>query len=374
MSVLVNKNTKVLVQGITGNEGTFHASQMLAYGTNVVGGVTPGKGGTSYAGKGEDTFARPVPVFNSVKEAVVKTKADTSIIFVPASLAAEAILEAIEGGIKLIICITEGIPVRDMTVVHAALEKSSARLIGPNCPGIITPGECKIGIMPGFIFTPSAFTGAGNAGGVGLVSRSGTLTYEAVKQMSDLGIGQSTAIGIGGDPIIGTRFIDAIKLFNEDPATEAIVMIGEIGGSAEEEAAEYIKKHVKKPVIGFIAGQTAPPGRRMGHAGAIISGGKGTAKEKMEAMRKAGIHVVESPASIGVTVAKALGREVKAASAKTASAKTATKAPSKAAPAKTAKAPAKADAAKAPATKTPATKAASAPKTTSAAKKPSAKK
>jgi succinyl-CoA synthetase alpha subunit len=375
MSVLVNKNTKVLVQGITGNEGTFHTSQMLAYGTNVVGGVTPGKGGTTYAGKGEDTFVRPVPVFNFVKEAVKATKADTSIIFVPASLAAEAILEAIEGGIKLIICITEGIPVRDMTVVHAALKNSSARLIGPNCPGIITPGECKIGIMPGFIFTPSAFTNAGNPGGVGLVSRSGTLTYEAVKQMSDLGIGQSTAIGIGGDPIIGTRFIDAIKLFNEDPATEAIVMIGEIGGSAEEEAAEYIKKYVKKPVIGFIAGQTAPPGRRMGHAGAIISGGKGTAKEKMEAMRKAGIYVVESPASIGVTVAKALGKDVKTAGAKTTTKTTtktsAPKAASKATPAKTAtKTAAKS------ASKTPAKAATSktAAKTTSAAEKTSPKK
>lgn len=376
MSVLVNKNTKVLVQGITGNEGTFHASQMLAYGTNVVGGVTPGKGGTKYSGKGEDTFNRPVPVFNTVKDAVVATKADTSIIFVPASLAGEAILEAIEAGIGLIICITEGIPVRDMTVVHAALKNSKSRLIGPNCPGIITPGECKIGIMPGFIFTPSAFTPAGNAGGVGLVSRSGTLTYEAVKQMSDLGIAQSTAIGIGGDPIIGTRFIDAIKLFNEDPKTIAIVMIGEIGGSAEEEAAEYIKKHVKKPVVGFIAGQTAPPGRRMGHAGAIISGGKGTAKEKMAAMRKAGIHVVESPATIGVTVAKALGIEVKSApkaAAPKAAAKPAAKATApKAAPKATASKAAapKATAAKAEAPKATAPKAA-APKTTVA--KPAAK-
>ncbi len=336
MSVLVNKNTKVLVQGITGNEGTFHASQMLAYGTNVVGGVTPGKGGTEYSGKGEDTFTRPVPVFNSVRDAVAKTKADTSIIFVPASLAGEAILEAIEAGIGLIICITEGIPVRDMTVVHAALKNSKSRLIGPNCPGIITPGECKIGIMPGFIFTPSAFTPAGNGGGVGLVSRSGTLTYEAVKQMSDLGIAQSTAIGIGGDPIIGTRFIDAIKLFNEDPKTNAIVMIGEIGGSAEEEAADYIKKHVKKPVVGFIAGQTAPPGRRMGHAGAIISGGKGTAKEKMAAMKKAGIHVVESPATIGITVAKALGIDVKTVAPKAAAPKAAAKPAAKASAPKTA--------------------------------------
>jgi succinyl-CoA synthetase alpha subunit len=358
MSVLVNKNTKVLVQGITGNEGTFHASQMLAYGTNVVGGVTPGKGGTKYSGKGEDTFNRPVPVFNTVKDAVTATKADTSIIFVPASLAGEAILEAIEAGIGLIICITEGIPVRDMTVVHAALKNSQSRLIGPNCPGIITPGECKIGIMPGFIFTPSAFTPAGNGGGVGLVSRSGTLTYEAVKQMSDLGIPQSTAIGIGGDPIIGTRFIDAIKLFNEDPQTNAIVMIGEIGGSAEEEAAEYIKKYVKKPVIGFIAGQTAPPGRRMGHAGAIISGGKGTAKEKMAAMKKAGIHVVESPATIGITVAKALNIEVKAVAPKTAAApKAAAAKPAAKAPAAKA-APKAASAAKTSAPKAAATKAA----------------
>lgn len=364
MSVLVNKNTKVLVQGLTGNEGTFHASQMLAYGTNVVGGVTPGKGGTTYSGKGEDTFTRPVPVFNTVKDAVAATKADTSIIFVPASLAGEAILEAIEGGISLIICITEGIPVRDMTVVHAALKNSQARLIGPNCPGIITPGECKIGIMPGFIFTPDKFTAAGNKGGVGLVSRSGTLTYEAVKQMSDLGIAQSTAIGIGGDPIIGTRFIDAIKLFNEDPETKAIVMIGEIGGSAEEEAAEYIKKHVKKPVVGFIAGQTAPPGRRMGHAGAIISGGKGTAKEKMAAMRKAGIHVVESPATIGVTVAKALGLDVKAP-AKVAAPKAEAK------PA--AKAPAKAAAPKAAASKAATPKAAPAKATPKAEVKPAAK-
>jgi succinyl-CoA synthetase alpha subunit len=332
MSVLVNKQTKVLVQGLTGNEGTFHASQMLAYGTNVVGGVTPGKGGTSYSGKGEDTFTRPVPVFNTVRDAVEATQCDTSIIFVPAPVAAEAILEAIEAGITLIICITEGIPVRDMTVVKAALQNSHSRLIGPNCPGVITPGECKIGIMPGFIFTPNAFTPDGNGGGVGLVSRSGTLTYEAVKQMSDLGIGQSTAIGIGGDPIIGTQFIDAIKLFNDDPKTTAIVMIGEIGGSAEEEAAEYIKHNVSKPVVGFIAGQTAPPGRRMGHAGAIISGGKGTAEEKMRIMTEAGIHVVKSPATIGVTVAMALGIGGKGSALSAASAPNAANASAKAAP------------------------------------------
>lgn len=307
MSILVNSNTKVLVQGITGNEGTFHTSQMLAYGTKIVGGVTPSKGGTTYSGKGDDTFSHPVPVFNTVRDAVAETGADTSIIFVPAPLAADAILEAIEGGIQLIVCITEGIPVRDMITVYAALKHSDARLIGPNCPGIITPGECKIGIMPGFVFLPDKQISQGNTGGVGLVSRSGTLTYEAVKQMSDLGIAQSTAIGIGGDPIIGTRFIDAIRLFNEDPETSAIVMIGEIGGSAEEEAAEYVKQYVRKPVIGFIAGQTAPPGRRMGHAGAIISGGKGTAKEKMETMRRAGIYIVESPARIGATVAEVLG-------------------------------------------------------------------
>lgn len=339
MSVLVNKKTKIVVQGITGNEGTFHASQMLAYGTNVVAGVTPGKGGTSYQGKDENTFVRPVPVFNSVKDAVQATGADCSIIFVPAPLAGDAILEAIAAGVALIVCITEGIPVRDMITVAAALKGSNSRLIGPNCPGIITPGGAKIGIMPGFIFQE-----AGNDGGVGLVSRSGTLTYEAVKQMSDLNIPQTTAIGIGGDPIIGTRFIDAIQLFNEDPDTKAIVMIGEIGGSAEEEAAEYIAKHVKKPVIGFIAGQTAPPGRRMGHAGAIISGGKGTAAEKMAIMRKAGIHVVESPATIGSTVARVLGGSAPK-----------TPAPAKKAPVKTTK-----PAAAAKTTKTPAAKPAAA--------------
>ncbi len=351
MSVLVNKKTKVLVQGITGNEGTFHASQMLAYGTQVVAGVTPGKGGTKYSGKDENTFVRPVPVFNSVSDAVKATGADCSIIFVPAPLAGDAILEAIAAEVPLIICITEGVPVRDMITVASALEGSKSRLIGPNCPGIITPDGAKIGIMPGFIFTPT-----GKDGGVGLVSRSGTLTYEAVKQMSDIGIPQTTAIGIGGDPIIGTQFIDAIKLFNEDPETKAIVMIGEIGGNAEEIAAEYIKKHVKKPVVGFIAGQTAPPGRRMGHAGAIISGGKGTAAEKMAIMRKAGIHVVESPATIGVTVAKALGSSISSATPAKAAAKAT--AP-KAAAAKTA-APAKAQTAPKPT----AAKAATSAKTT----------
>jgi succinyl-CoA synthetase alpha subunit len=297
MSVLVNKNTKVIVQGITGSEGTFHTSQMLAYGTDVVAGVTPGKNGLMYSGKNEDLFNRPVPVFNTVIDAVNATGANASIIFVPASMAADAAIEAIEAGIPLIVCITEGIPVRDMIRVNTALSQSNSRMIGPNCPGIITPDECKLGIMPGFIH---------KKGTVGVVSRSGTLTYEAVKQLTDVGLGQTTCIGIGGDPIIGTRFIDAIKLFNEDPETEAIIMIGEIGGTAEEEAAEYIAKNVKKPVIGFIAGRTAPPGRRMGHAGAIISGGKGTASAKVDAMRAAGMIVSDSPADIGKLVAKAL--------------------------------------------------------------------
>ena len=301
MSILVNKKTKVVVQGITGSEGTFHTSQMIAYGTKVVAGVTPGKGGTEYSGKGEFTFKKPVPVFNTMKEAVEAKNPDVSIVFVPPPLAADAILESIEAGIKLIIAITEGIPTRDMIKVNSALKLSGARMIGPNCPGIITPGQTKIGIMPGFIHKP---------GNVGVVSRSGTLTYEAVKQLTDLGIGQSTCIGIGGDPIIGTQFIDVIKLFNEDPETEAILMIGEIGGNAEEIAAEYVKKHVKKPVVGFIAGRTAPPGRRMGHAGAIIAGGKGTAADKILALKSAGIKVADSPAAIGKTVALALGIKV----------------------------------------------------------------
>ena len=300
MSILVNKRSKVLVQGITGGEGTFHTSQMIAYGTNVVGGVTPGKGGTMYNGNEKDQFARPVPVFNTVADAIRGTGADVSVIFVPAAFSADAIIEAADGGIKVIVCITEGIPTFDMIRASNFLKGRKSRLIGPNCPGVITPGECKVGIMPGFIH---------KKGRVGLISRSGTLTYEAVWQLTERGIGQSTCIGIGGDPVIGTRFIDAIKLFNADSGTDAIIMIGEIGGTAEEEAAEYIKKHVQKPVVGFIAGRTAPAGRRMGHAGAIIAGGKGTAQEKMDAMRKAGIHVVESPAMIGETMDKVLRKK-----------------------------------------------------------------
>ena len=302
MSILVNKNTRLVVQGITGSEGTFHTKQMLEYGTNVVAGVTPGKGGTSYQGNEKDTFLKPIPVFDTVAEAVNKENADTSVIFVPAFAAADAIMEAAYAGVRLIVAITEGIPAADMVKVYDYLKSKNVRLIGPNCPGIITPGECKICIMPGFIHMP---------GKIGVVSRSGTLTYEAVWQLTERGIGQSTCIGIGGDPVIGNRFIDAIKLFNEDPDTEGIIMIGEIGGSTEEEAAAYIKHHLKKPVVGFIAGQTAPPGRRMGHAGAIISGGKGTAAEKIKAMKAAGIFVAESPALIGETMAIALAARKK---------------------------------------------------------------
>ena len=297
MSVLVDSNTRLVVQGITGGEGTFHTKQMIEYGTNVVAGVTPGKGGTMYQGNEKDKLARPVPVYNTVGEAVMKEKANVSVIFVPAAFAADAIMEAAEAGVALVVTITEGIPANDMVKVYEYLKVRGVRMIGPNCPGIITPGQAKVGIMPGFIHKP---------GRVGLISRSGTLTYEAVWQLTERGIGQSTCIGIGGDPVIGTRFIDAVKLFNEDPGTDAMIMIGEIGGTAEEEAAEYIKRHVKKPVVGFIAGQTAPPGRRMGHAGAIISGGKGTAAEKFAAMRAAGIHVVESPALLGETMERVL--------------------------------------------------------------------
>jgi succinyl-CoA synthetase alpha subunit len=297
MSVLVDRSTRLVVQGITGGEGTFHTQQMMQYGTRVVAGVTPGKGGTTYAGNEKDRFPSAVPVFNTVAEAVAAAKANTSVIFVPALFAADAIMEAAASGIGVIICITEGIPTNDMIRAYDFVSKLGVRLIGPNCPGVISPGLCKVGIMPGFIHAK---------GRVGVVSRSGTLTYEAVGQLTERGIGQSTCIGIGGDPIIGTRFIDAIKLFNEDSGTDGIVMIGEIGGTAEEEAAAYIRKHVQKPVVGFIAGQTAPPGRRMGHAGAIIAGGKGTAAEKMTAMKAAGIKVVASPALIGETMEKAL--------------------------------------------------------------------
>lgn len=288
MSVLIDENTKVFVQAITGSEGSFHTRQMLEYGTKVVGGATPGKGGQEFEG---------VPVFNTVAEGVEATGANASIIFVPAPFAADAIMEAADAGIELVICITENIPVSDMVKAYHYVQARSTRLIGPNCPGAISPGKCKIGIMPHFIHQP---------GRVGIISRSGTLTYEAVGQLTERGLGQSTAIGIGGDPIIGTRFVDALALFKDDPETDAVVMIGEIGGTAEEEAAAYIKECYDKPVIGFIAGRTAPPGRRMGHAGAIISGGKGTAEDKMAAMREAGIHICESPAEIGETVAKVL--------------------------------------------------------------------
>jgi succinyl-CoA synthetase alpha subunit len=292
MSVLVNENTKLIFQGFTGKEGTFHAQQAIAYGTNVVGGITPGKGGTKHLDR---------PVFNTVAQAVKETGANATVIFVPPPYAADAVMEAADAGLPLVVCITEGIPAADMVKVHEYLEqKPQTRLIGPNCPGVITPDKCKIGIMPGHIHL---------AGNVGIVSRSGTLTYEAVGQLTRLGIGQSTCIGIGGDPIIGTSFTDAIKLFNEDPDTHAIIMIGEIGGNAEETAAEYVKANVKKPVVGFIAGQTAPPGRRMGHAGAIISGGSGKAEDKVAAMQAAGIVTCPSPAVIGEKLQEAIGKK-----------------------------------------------------------------
>ncbi len=289
MSILVDKKTRVIVQGLTGREGTFHAKTCAEYGTTIVGGMTPGKGGTTHEGW---------PIFNTMQEAVDKTGANASLIFVPPAAAADAIMEAADAEIELIVCITEGIPTLDMVRAWEFLQTRRSRLIGPNCPGIISPGKAKLGIMPGHIH---------REGPVGIVSRSGTLTYEAVYQLTQRGIGQSTAIGIGGDPIIGTTFVDALELFNKDPQTEAIVMIGEIGGNAEETAAEYIQQHVRKPVVSFVAGQTAPPGRRMGHAGAIISGGHGTAAEKMKALEAAGIRVAKSPAVIGETVVAAMG-------------------------------------------------------------------
>lgn len=288
MAILVNKNSRIVVQGFTGNEGTFHAAQMIEYNTPVICGVTPGKGGIRHLDR---------PVFNSVEEAVKNEGVDVSVIFVPQAFAADAIMEAADAGIELIVCITEGIPTLDMVKAKNFLKTKKTRLVGPNCPGVITPGEAKVGIMPARIHQP---------GHIGIVSRSGTLTYEAVNQITQLGMGQSTAVGIGGDPIIGSNFIDILKLFNDDPGTEAVVMIGEIGGTMEEDAARYIKENLDKPVISFISGQTAPPGRRMGHAGAIISGGKGTAAEKMKVLRENGIHVVETPSEIGSTVKKAL--------------------------------------------------------------------
>jgi succinyl-CoA synthetase alpha subunit len=288
LSILVDRSTRVIVQGITGREGSFHTAQMIAYGTNIVAGVTPGKGGSNHFG---------IPVFDTVAEAVREKAANASIIYVPPAMAADAIMEAADAGLPLVVCITEGIPALDMVRVFDYLRDRQTRLVGPNCPGVISPGKCKLGIMPGHIHAE---------GRVGVISRSGTLTYEAVHQLTGLGLGQSTAIGIGGDPIIGTSFIDALALFEQDPETDAVVMIGEIGGTAEEQAAEFVRERMTKPVIGFIAGQTAPPGRRMGHAGAIIAGGKGTAAEKMAAMEAAGIHVVKSPAEIGARVAEVL--------------------------------------------------------------------
>jgi succinyl-CoA synthetase alpha subunit len=284
MAILLDKSTRLIVQGLTGKEGTFHAKQAAAYGTQVVGGVTPGKGGTTHEGW---------PVFNTVAEAVNKTGANTSVIFVPAAFAADAVMESADAGVRLVVCITEGIPTLDMMRAFTYLKDKSTRVIGPNCPGAISPGKAKAGIIPGHIC---------REGRIGIVSKSGTLTYEAIHQLTQLGMGQSSCIGIGGDPLIGTSFVDVLKLFQDDPETDAVVMIGEIGGTAEEEAAQYIKKNFTKPVVGFIAGQTAPPGRRMGHAGAIIAGGKGTAAEKMSALSAAGVNVVKSPADIGTAV------------------------------------------------------------------------
>jgi succinyl-CoA synthetase alpha subunit len=292
MSIWVDKNTKLLVQGITGSVGAFHTRQMLEYGTNIVGGVTPGKAGSKVDG---------VPVFHTVEDAIKATGANASVVYVPPAFAADAICEATDAGIGLVVCITEGVPILDMVKVRRYMEGKKTRLIGPNCPGIITPGECKIGIMPGYIHKP---------GTIGIVSRSGTLTYEAVHQVTTLGMGQSTCIGIGGDPVNGTNFIDVLSAFQEDPQTEAVILIGEIGGTAEEEAADFVKAKMTKPVIGFVAGRTAPKGKRMGHAGAIISGGKGTAAEKIEAFKAAGISVSEAPSDLGITLAQRLNRKV----------------------------------------------------------------
>ncbi|MFT6143367.1 MAG: succinyl-CoA synthetase alpha subunit [Myxococcota bacterium] len=291
MAILVNKDTRVICQGITGKSGAFHSKMCMEYGTNLVGGVVPGRGGQTF----EDTG---VPIFNTVHEAVAATGANASMLFVPPPFAADSILEAIDAGLELVICITEGIPVMDMVKVNAVLQNSKTRMVGPNCPGVITPGECKMGIMPGHIHTP---------GRIGVLSRSGTLTYSAVGQLSAVGLGQSTCVGIGGDPIIGMKFIDVLEMFNNDPDTDAVIMVGEIGGSAEEEACDWIKVNMTKPVVGFIAGSTAPPGRRMGHAGAIVSGGQGTAEGKFAAMEAAGVHVVRNPAMLGEMMQKVLG-------------------------------------------------------------------